>query len=130
MPGDVVAFVDVSVVFREEIDVVEDEAGVVAVFERFEEADVEEHGSVEGEPSGLFDYEDGVVELLFSEEGVHVFEEEEELLGAVSVGDDYGYGLVLSAEGLVVAAVLDPVVVGFEVDYLGDRGCDDLDFSD
>ena len=56
--------VDVPVVLRNEVDVVEYDAVPVVIVHRLREADVEEHGSVEGVEISLVDEIDLVVEIL------------------------------------------------------------------
>ena len=56
--------VDVPIVLRNEVDVVEYDAVPVMIVHRLCEADVEEHGSVEGVEISLVDEIDLVVEIL------------------------------------------------------------------
>ena len=56
--------VDVPVVLRNEVDVVEYDAVPVVIVHRLREADVEEHGSVKGVEISLVDEIDPVVEIL------------------------------------------------------------------
>ena len=56
--------VNVSVVFRHEVDVVEDEALIVVLLQRLGCTNIEEHGSVESLGPVLLNNVDAIVKLL------------------------------------------------------------------
>jgi len=84
------ATVDVPIVLWNEVDVVEYDAVPVVIVHRLREADVEEHGSVEGVEISLVDEIDLVVEILLPEHRVEVPEEDGELGEAVPERHDQG----------------------------------------
>ena len=84
------AFVHVSQIFRQKVDVVKNEAIERVEFHRFEVADVEQRRSVELSGAVLIDDEDGVVELLLLQKGMDVVEEHFQVLLAIAVADDQG----------------------------------------
>ena len=86
--------VDISVVLWYEVDIVEDDTGPVVILHGLHEADVEEHGPVEGVWAGLVEQVDAVVELLSPEHWVKVPEEDGELGEAVSEGDDQSHVVI------------------------------------
>jgi hypothetical protein len=72
--------VQIPVVLRQQVDIVENETIEVATLEGLLEADVHQHSPVEGSVAVLLDDEDGVVQLLPPEERMHVLEEEQQVL--------------------------------------------------
>lgn len=99
--------VQVPVIFRDQINIVEYETGPVVVLDCFTVADVQKSCSIKFNMLGLwtkilklktlknfqnvfphfFDDVDGVVQLLFLQEFVHVVEKEEKMPVAVTIGD-------------------------------------------
>lgn len=131
VPGLFRARVKVPVVLRQEIDVVKDEAVEVAELQRFLEPDVHEHRSVERVVSLLFDDEDRVFDLLLFKERVHVLDEEEELLGAGPVRDDYSDVVVRLALGRgVVSSELQPFEFFIQFGDVRHRGFLHVHFPD
>ena len=103
VPGLCGARVEVAIVLREEVHVVEDETLEVVLLERLRRAHVQQHGAVEGSVAPLLHDEDAVVHQLFLEEGVNVEEECPQVLFPVPVGDNDGHAVSGGAVGRLVA---------------------------
>jgi len=85
------ARVQVPVVLWKQVDVVKDTALPGLVLGGLHEADVEEHGPIEGGRVGLIDDVDPVLHLLALQERVNVAKKRVELIGTVPVGHYDGY---------------------------------------
>ena len=85
------ARVEIAVVLREEVHVVEDETLEVVLPERLGGAHVQQHGTVEGSVAPILNNEDTVVHQLFLEKGVNVDEECPQVLFPLSVGNNDGH---------------------------------------
>lgn len=92
------ARVQIPVVLGQQVDVVKNETVEVPHVQRLHEADVHQHRPVKGAVAVLLDYEDGVVQLLPPQEGVHVLEEEEQVFAPAPERDYDGHLLRHPAE--------------------------------
>lgn len=80
--------VQVPVVHRQQIHIVEHHAVPVFLLHCFGETNVHQRCPIELRPSGLFDNVDSVLDLLFHKEWVEILQENGQVLFAVPVGYD------------------------------------------
>lgn len=112
------AAVQIPIVLRHHIHVMEEETVEVGHLQRLYETDVHQRTAIEGLIADLLHHEDPVVALLPLEERMQIQQEEGQMIGPIAVRDDDGD--FLSGRAVVrvpLSARVDPVELELHIGH-------------